>query len=217
MRSLDDVYDRIGGQPFTAEFKYDGQRVQIHAVKAKDGKPSVNLFSRHLENMTEKYPDVVLLVHHFLATSQEMTSFIVDAEIVAIDNSGNTLKSFQELSNRHRKDVKLHEIKVSVCVYAFDLMYLNGQSLLKEPFRSRRQLLHTYFSAVRSDQTDAARFDHVESCESEEGRRAIEEFWLRAVNSRCEGLMIKVREHVSISFSRLVRLVGIIFKASRSW
>lgn len=54
MRSLDDVYERIGGQPFTAEFKYDGQRVQIHAVKAEDGKPSVNLFSRHLEDMTEK-------------------------------------------------------------------------------------------------------------------------------------------------------------------
>ena len=54
MRSLDDVYERIGGQPFTAEFKYDGQRVQIHAVKADDGKPSVKLFSRHLEDMTEK-------------------------------------------------------------------------------------------------------------------------------------------------------------------
>jgi hypothetical protein len=54
MRSLDDVYQRIGGQPFTAEFKYDGQRVQIHAVKAEDGNLSVNLFSRHLEDMTEK-------------------------------------------------------------------------------------------------------------------------------------------------------------------
>ncbi|KAI9442212.1 DNA ligase [Lactarius indigo] len=195
MRSLDDVYDRIGGQPFTAEFKYDGQRVQIHAVKVGDGKLSVNLFSRHLEDMTEKYPDVVYLVHHFFATSQEMSSFIVDAEIVAIDISGDSLKSFQELSNRHRKDVRLHEIKVSVCVYAFDLMYLNGQSLLKEPFRSRRKLLRTYFSAVRPDQIGAARFDHVESCESEEGRRAIEEFWSRAVDSRCEGLMIKLLDH----------------------
>ena len=33
----------------------------------------------------------------------------------------------------------------------------------------------------------------MESCESEEGREAIEEFWLRAIDSRCEGLMIKVR------------------------
>ena len=54
MRSLDEVYKRIRGQPFTAEFKYDGQRVQIHAVKVGIGKPSVNLFSRHLEDMTEK-------------------------------------------------------------------------------------------------------------------------------------------------------------------
>lgn len=54
MRSLDDVYERVCGLPFTAEFKYDGQRVQIHAKKSDDGKPTVNLFSRHLEDMTEK-------------------------------------------------------------------------------------------------------------------------------------------------------------------
>jgi hypothetical protein len=69
----------------------------------------------------------VYLVQHFFATSSDISSFILDAEIVAINASGGSLKSFQELSNRARKDVKLHEIKVSVCVYAFDLMYLNGQ------------------------------------------------------------------------------------------
>ena len=67
------------------------------------------------------------LVQQFFAISQVISSFIVDAEIVAIDASGGSLKSFQQLSNRARKDVKLHEIKVSVSVYAFDLMYLNGQ------------------------------------------------------------------------------------------
>ena len=51
---------------------------------------------------------------------------------------------------------------------------------------------------MRPDQPSAARFDHVESCESEEGRNAVEEFWLRAVDSRCEGLMIKVREYISM-------------------
>ncbi len=54
MRSLDDVYERVCGLPFTAEFKYDGQRVQIHAKKSDDGQPTVSLFSRHLEDMTEK-------------------------------------------------------------------------------------------------------------------------------------------------------------------
>ncbi|KAI0305760.1 ATP-dependent DNA ligase [Multifurca ochricompacta] len=194
MRSLDDVYQRIGHLQFTAELKYDGQRVQIHAEKSDAGKISVSLFSRHLENMTEKYPDVVCLVHH-LAISQEISSFIVDAEIVAVDASGDSLKSFQELSNRPRKDVRLHEIKVPVCVYAFDLMYLNGQSFLQEPFRFRRKLLRTHFPVLPVDEPGAAKFDHVESCESEGGRAAIEEFWLRAVDSRCEGLMIKLLDH----------------------
>jgi DNA ligase 1 len=45
---------------------------------------------------------------------------------------------------------------------------------------------------MHPDQPGTARFDHVESRESEQGRNAIEEFWLRAVDSRCEGLMIKV-------------------------
>jgi hypothetical protein len=54
---------------------------------------------------------------------------------------------------------------------------------------------------VQADKPGAAKFDHVESCESEEGKEAIEGFWLRAVDSRCEGLMIKVRGYISIQIS----------------
>jgi len=55
------------------------------------------------------------------------TSFILDAEIVAIDPSTGVLKSFQELSNRARKDVNLADIEVSVCLFAFDFIFLNGE------------------------------------------------------------------------------------------
>lgn len=51
----------------------------------------------------------------------------MDAEVVAVDPTTGDVKSFQELSNRPKKDVNLREVKVVVCVYAFDLMYLNGQ------------------------------------------------------------------------------------------
>ena len=54
---------------------------------------------------------------------------------------------------------------------------------------------------MQADQPGAAKFDHVENCESEEGKEAIEGFWLRAVDSRCEGLMIKVRGYISIQIS----------------
>lgn len=54
MRSLDDVYERLENLPFVAEFKYDGQRAQVHAWKAPDGQILFKLFSRHLEDMTDK-------------------------------------------------------------------------------------------------------------------------------------------------------------------
>ena len=57
----------------------------------------------------------------------ETDSFILDAEIVAINSNDGTLRTFQELSNRARRDVKLDEVTVSVCVFGFDLMYLNEQ------------------------------------------------------------------------------------------
>ena len=55
----------------------------------------------------------------------DLVSFIIDTEIVAINPVDGGLRTFQELSNRPRKDVKLEEIKVNVCVFAFDLMYHN--------------------------------------------------------------------------------------------
>ncbi|KAG8213716.1 DNA ligase [Butyriboletus roseoflavus] len=195
-RSLDEAYDRLNEMPFTAEFKYDGQRAQIHALKVANGCPSVHIFSRHLENMTDKYPDVVSLVRCIFAETSDLQSFIIDSEIVAIDSGNGGLRSFQELSNRARKNVEIRDIKVPVCVFAFDLMYLDGEILLERPFRQRRNLLRTRFPALTPEEPGTARFDHVNSCESEQGRECIEGFWQKAVESRCEGLMIKLLDSV---------------------
>lgn len=74
-----------------------------------------------------KYPDIVSLVQSFFKATPRRTSFILDSEIVAIDQDNGTLQSFQTLSNRARKDVLLQNIRVSVCVFAFDVMYLDGE------------------------------------------------------------------------------------------
>ncbi|XP_006460839.1 hypothetical protein AGABI2DRAFT_69760 [Agaricus bisporus var. bisporus H97] len=130
MRSLDEVYDRLANQPFVAEFKYDGQRAQVHAI-TKDGRLSeFKIFSRHLEDMTSKYPDIQLLVKSLLERSPSISSFVMDAEIVAVNPRTGAIKTFQELSNRAKKDVQVRDIQVSVCLYAFDLMYLNGEKPL---------------------------------------------------------------------------------------
>lgn len=74
-----------------------------------------------------QYPDVISLVRCIFERSPQTTSFILDSEIVAMDPVEGDIKSFQELSNRARKDVKLIDVKVAVGVFAFDLMYLDGE------------------------------------------------------------------------------------------
>lgn len=74
-----------------------------------------------------QYPDVVSMVRCIFARAANLESFIIDSEIVAIDPDDGGLRSFQELSNRARKDVRIRDIKIPVCVFGFDLMYLDGE------------------------------------------------------------------------------------------
>ncbi|CAE6415626.1 unnamed protein product [Rhizoctonia solani] len=191
-RSLDEIYEQLGNLAFTAEFKYDGQRVQVHASRDAE-KVTVRLFSRHLEDMTQKYPDIVHMAQTLMSQSEgTLDSFILDAEVVAVDPHTGAIRTFQELSNRPRKGVSLEDVKVIVCVYAFDLMYLNGEVLLDKPFRERRRLLHEWFPPLVPEDPFCSRLAHTESVESEDGREVVEEFWERAIASQCEGLMIKL-------------------------
>lgn len=61
------------------------------------------------------------------SSTPSLQSCIIDSEIVAIDPADGSLKTFQELSNRARKDVRIQDVKVAVGIYAFDLMYLNRE------------------------------------------------------------------------------------------
>jgi len=60
-----------------------------------------------------------------MLNADSITSFTMDAEIVAVDKDTGAYRTFQDLSNRAKKDVKVEDIKVIVGVYAFDLMLLN--------------------------------------------------------------------------------------------
>ncbi|KAF9454008.1 ATP-dependent DNA ligase [Macrolepiota fuliginosa MF-IS2] len=195
VRSLAEVYERLREKPFVAEFKYDGQRAQVHATMENGQMIDFKLFSRHLEDMTSKYPDIRILVQTLLKKTPTVASFIMDAEIVAIDPRSGAIKTFQELSNRAKKDVQLKNIQVSVCLYGFDLMYLNGEVLLQKTFRERRSLLESLFSPYIPKETGLARFAHVENMDSETGETSVEEFWQRSIQSQCEGLMIKLLDN----------------------
>lgn len=96
-RDLSEMLTKLQGRDFACEFKYDGQRAQVHC----DDKGKVSIFSRHLEVMTDKYPDLVELVPKL--RGEGVSSFILEGEVVAVDRQTGELKNFQTLTNRARK------------------------------------------------------------------------------------------------------------------
>lgn len=92
----------------------------------------MSIFSRHLELMTDKYPDLVALVPKI--RGEGVSCFIMEGEVVAVDAVTGSLKTFQTLAGRARKDVMIGAVSVNVCMFAFDLMYLNGE-VSTAPFR----------------------------------------------------------------------------------
>ncbi|GBC10680.1 hypothetical protein RclHR1_09810014 [Rhizophagus clarus] len=192
IRDLGQVFENHEGRLFNCEYKYDGQRAQIHM----DANEKVTIFSRNLENMTERFPDVIELIPQICLNNVD--SFIMDCEIVAIDSEG-TIQNFQTLTNRSRKNVKLSSITIPICIFAFDLMYLNGESLLRKSLRERRELLRTEFTEIKNRFTYV---NHIESSDPEE----IHLFFKESIEFGCEGIMIKVLDDSPRSLENKTRM-----------
>jgi DNA ligase-1 len=179
-KSVQEVLTRLNGLRFTCEYKYDGERAQVHMLS--DGRTKV--FSRNLLDTSEKYPEVPTFVKE---ACKNVDSFVLDAEVVAFNQKTGQLVPFQVLSTRKKTEESADTAKVQVIVQAFDLMYLNGESLLLKTLTERRKLLHEHFEAVPGKFQFAVSLDHQENGDT----TVIEEFLDAAVKGQCEGLMIK--------------------------
>jgi DNA ligase-1 len=138
-KSITEVLDRFEGKDFTCEYKYDGERAQIHYVAhdsteemataapaaGKSDRGVSNIFSRNSEDLSKKYPDILAKLPTWV--KQGTKSFVLDCETVAWDMVEKKVLPFQQLMTRKRKDVKVEDVKVKVCVFAFDILYLNGE------------------------------------------------------------------------------------------
>ncbi|XP_069857160.1 DNA ligase 1-like isoform X1 [Dipodomys merriami] len=177
-RGVAEVLKRFDEAAFTCEYKYDGQRAQIHFEEGGE----VKIFSRNQEDNTGKYPDIISRIPKIKLPS--VTSFILDTEAVAWDREKKQIQPFQVLTTRKRKEVEASEIQVQVCLYAFDLIYLNGESLVREPLSRRRQLLRDNFVEMEGEFVFATSLDTKDT-------EQIAEFLEQSVKDSCEGLMVK--------------------------
>jgi DNA ligase-1 len=117
-------------KPLICEFKYDGIRVQLHKFGDK-----VKMFSRKLEDVASSFPEIASVV------SSMPSEFILDGEVLAY-RAGRPLH-FQELQRRlRRKAVTDHLMtEIPVMYVPYDVMYLNGQSVINRPLTERKKLL----------------------------------------------------------------------------
>ncbi|TPX63558.1 hypothetical protein SpCBS45565_g06528 [Spizellomyces sp. 'palustris'] len=209
-RDLADVFEKLEGMNYCADFKYDGQRAQIHLSETGQ----ISIFSRHLETITDKFPDILSIIPSRIAVSTG--SFIIDSEVVAVDEQGNVLP-FQTLSNRGRKNVALKDVTIGVCIFVFDLMYLNGESLIKRPFRERRDAMRSAFKEIKG------RFEFVPQIEARDADE-LQEFLTRSLQAGCEGLMVKILDKPAVTGSETLlatyepgTLYACINKRTESW
>ncbi|KAJ3183986.1 tRNA ligase [Gaertneriomyces sp. JEL0708] len=177
-KSLSEVLDRFENMTFTCEYKYDGERAQIHLLP----EGQVHVYSRNSENLSAKYPDILESIPNVI--KQGVTSFVLDCEAVAWDRDKKCILPFQVLSTRKRKDVQTSDIQVQVCVFAFDLLYLNGEPLTTKSLKERRDIMYENFHEVDGIFTFAK---HMESSNVEEMQTFLDE----SVEGNCEGLMVK--------------------------
>ncbi|MEM4494563.1 MAG: ATP-dependent DNA ligase [Candidatus Caldarchaeum sp.] len=181
LASAEEILEKIGGRGF-AEYKYDGERMQIH--KSGD---VVEIFSRRQENITSQYPDVVDMVRKGVLSREA----ILECEAVPVDpETGETLP-FQELMHRKRKkEIEKAAEEYPVNLYFFDLLYVDGEDLTTKPLPIRRKKLEGII--VESERMRLSTGKMVETPEE------IEKFFAEAVEAGCEGLMIKSVDEDSV-------------------
>jgi DNA ligase-1 len=144
--------------PSAFEYKFDGMRVQAH----KSGS-DVRLYSRLLNDITESMPEVVKTVQAL--TPREL---ILDGEALGLMDDGRPLL-FQETMRR-----------TSIKPFFFDILYLDGKSLLDQPYSTRAQVLAEYVPVSQ-------RPPRVVTAD----RMVAQQFFEEAIASGNEGLMAK--------------------------
>lgn len=151
------------------EYKYDGTRFQFHKV----GK-ECRMYSRKLEDVTGAVPDVIEALDRAIPHD-----VIVDGEVIAVKDGRP--RPFQFVLQRFRRKHEVEEAigRVDLVPHLFDILYLDGETIIDRPFFERRKILEGTASAYLAPQwvsDDVSR---------------LEEIYADALDAGHEGVMLK--------------------------
>ena len=154
------------------EYKLDGARVQIHKLGDE-----VRIFSRRLTDVTESLPEIVETTRQNIRAKE----VILEGEVIAVDDLGLPIP-FQHLMRRFKRVHAIEDMteKIPVKLYLFDVLFLNGGSLISVPYLQRRQILAENAGGIPL--TEQIVTDKTEEAE---------QFLKKAIDAGHEGLMAK--------------------------
>ncbi|MEX1177362.1 MAG: ATP-dependent DNA ligase [Nitriliruptor sp.] len=157
-------------QPVVLEAKLDGARVQAH----RDG-DEVRLFTRNLNDVTARMPEVVAAVR-----SLPVATAVLDGEALALDGDGRP-RRFQDTMSRVGREREVDDGEdIALSVRFFDVLHLDGEDVLDLPLRDRLVALDR---AVPAD----LRVDRLETADEGAG----EAFLQRTLSAGHEGVVVK--------------------------
>lgn len=130
--SISEVLEEHGGKT-ALEYKLDGARIQIHMSNRE-----VRIFSRRLTDVTKSLPEIVNLVQREIKVKE----IILEGEVIAVSDDGKPMP-FQHLMRRFKRVHEIEKVAKSIPVdlYLFDILYLNGESMVKTSYSERRGIL----------------------------------------------------------------------------
>jgi ATP-dependent DNA ligase I len=164
----DEAFTRMAAEKVWTEEKYDGVRCQLHRQGSR-----VELFSRDLKETTAAFPE---LIEGAPAIGHDV---LFDGEVLA-HRDGRVLRFFelQRRLGRKQVDAELRR-EVPVVLVIFDLLWLDGRTLLDEALATRRKLLeglgleHPFLLARLEEATDPRHLDRIFAETRERGNEGL--------------------------------------------
>jgi DNA ligase-1 len=217
VNTFEEVFERLG-EEILVQPKYDGLRCQIHKFKKEDfskkdsiwfeyireesngslfetteNQYNIKLFTRNLEDVTDMFPEIVES-----ARDIKRESFILDSEVLGWDTKEEKFLPFQDTMQRRRKyEVKDKQTDIPVKALVFDILYLNGKSLLQEDTEERINKLEGLNASKeerRRGGGDTVRGIQKTTTERVRNAKKLREIFDREVGKGYEGLIAKQKE-----------------------
>lgn len=147
LNNYKEIIDKMGA--VAVEKKFDGTRVQIHYKKLKNSKTQdfwVKTYTRNLEESSPMFPELFQMKDWVKAKE-----VILDCEAVGFDPKSGKILPFQMTITRKRKHEVSEKAKaIPLRFYAFDILNLDGKSLIEKPYFERRKILSQVISNNQS-------------------------------------------------------------------